>query len=485
MNADSHNNRGATTSTRQHIPIDAVFPGRKEYCFKARIIDKSTPHNWNNNKGQGTMFNITFMDSNGSTMSGRFFTEGYKAHFDKINVGKIYELSGFKIQVPQRTSSTTSEYEATFDQNSTILELVDDGLIPAYSIKNVVNLENVAKDKDINASRDYLVIIHSAKPAIPYTTKKGSESHRRDLVVIDKAGWLVEVTFWGDVALKWQDDQFQPGKPVLLQGLRINEWNGARSLQSGFGSSCTFNLQDQKSLALAQWYKTADQNSFKSLKESTRTDSGADPNAPKRVWTRDRFSDVDEDEFKSNQDPHNAVIWLHIDGYVSRINAYTIERFPWYDACKGLRDGKPCAKKVVLSGDHYHCDGCGSTLSDCQPRYILSAFISDESGSKMVSFFNDQAEAVVGYPASELKSWIDPSDPDSGIQRINEHFASLCNREIALSLRVGLENGTDGQIYVRYRCHKVEPVDERWDKLSQFAIAEIKHFKAVNAQYGA
>lgn len=482
-----NNNRpGFAQQNRQTVPIAAVTPYRRDYTFRARIIDKSAPRQWNNDKGSGTLFSIVFMDSNSDTMQGRFFTDGFTKFYDHIQPGKVYTLSDFKIGVPQRQNGTTSDYEATFDQNSTISEIPDDGSIPSYSTKKVKSLETIPLEKDSNATIDYLVIIHSFKPCTPFTTKKGVPSFRRDFQVVDKSGLIVDVTFWGDIAQKWEED-FAVGRTLLLQNARFSEYNGSRSLQNSFTTSCQFGLTDNRAMSLDNWYKNANHDQFKVLRQMGDNQHDGQQQQQRRVYTRDRFADIDEELIIETNNERGE--FFHIDGTITRINVGpstsgpdgSQTRYPWYEACKGTRsDGKQCAKKVLgTAGDGFSCDSCGAVSQDCEYRYILNIQIADESGSRYISLFNQEAETLLGISASELHAI---SIRENGAEELAELSQSFTHKPVSLTVIAKPEQNRDGLPVVRYRCFRVEDVNSRADRLAGFAIEEIKHFKTLNQQ---
>ena len=72
-----------------------------------------------------------------------------------------------------------------------------------------------------------------------------------------------------------------------------------------------------------------------------------------------------------------------------------------YPACPATVDGRTCNKKLTLQGESmWSCERCG--VQTPSYRYILSAQMSDESGSEYVTLFDAEAKAFLGIEANDL-----------------------------------------------------------------------------------
>ena len=70
----------------------------------------------------------------------------------------------------------------------------------------------------------------------------------------------------------------------------------------------------------------------------------------------------------------------------------------WYASCP------KCAKKVIGDQSSGHsCENCGWSGAECTYRYILPLVVVDAESTTVATAFNDQAVALLGMPANELK----------------------------------------------------------------------------------
>jgi len=71
---------------------------------------------------------------------------------------------------------------------------------------------------------------------------------------------------------------------------------------------------------------------------------------------------------------------------------------PAYPACPG----QSCKKKVIETGDGWHCEKCEKTWEKPEYRYIISMAVSDHTGQAWLQGFHDVGLAVFNMSADEL-----------------------------------------------------------------------------------
>src|SRR5262249_55279309 len=71
-----------------------------------------------------------------------------------------------------------------------------------------------------------------------------------------------------------------------------------------------------------------------------------------------------------------------------------------YAACRS----EACNKKVVETGDGWHCERCDVTHDRPQYRYILSVNVNDHTGQLWLSCFDNEARVIMGVSADQLKA---------------------------------------------------------------------------------
>jgi replication factor A1 len=154
--------------------------------------------------------------------------------------------------------------------------------------------------------------------------------------------------------------------------------------------------------------------------------------------------------------------WVSIRGTVTFIKKERgADSPPWYFAC--VTDG--CQKKVTEEGSAFRCEVHGPAPTK-QNRYILSATIADHTGHHWVTFFNDEAQQLLGKDADEM-----------GALRDHNPSAYLSVFDAAL-FKQGLfrvrfsRDEYQGETRVRATVNKFYPLDFKREANALFRLIE-------------
>ena len=147
----------------------------------------------------------------------------------------------------------------------------------------------------------------------------------------------------------------------------------------------------------------------------------------------------------------------------------------WYPACPNT--GEPCKNrfKVTQTTDHaYFCEKCQNTFPNCVRRWIFSGVVEDETSSTWVSFFNEQAETLLGGATADdtYQKMVANGGNDEDVY--NSLFARAAFTEWIFKCKVKQEEGQDGTPRVKTSVYSLHPVD--YVKESQDLLAAIEKF---------
>lgn len=117
-------------------PIKSLNPYMNRWTIKARAIDKGDIRHWSNAKGEGKLFNVTFIDESVLVMhvsllmisnlfQGEIKANGFNDAVDRfynlIENNKVYYVSKASIKPARKGfSNVQNDYELSFDQNTEI-----------------------------------------------------------------------------------------------------------------------------------------------------------------------------------------------------------------------------------------------------------------------------------------------------------------------------------------------------------------------------
>lgn len=312
---------------------------------------------WSNAKGEGTLFSIDLLDSEGGEIRATFFKEAAQRFFNVIEEQNVYYFSGgkYKVVANKQYSTIKNDYEITFDVNSDIRPCQEDSEIKKQSYKFVAieNMNNV----EVGATVDVLGIVKSASEFSEITTKAQKSLLKRDIVLIDGTSTEIRVTLWGERAAEPIDWSSAP--IVAIKGAKVGDYGG-RSLGTLSNSSILINPDIPEAKALHNF-----RNSFpggiipdgKSLSGAGSSSDSAICNEP--IDKRIPISRIKEDNLGSSEKPD----WVVMKGTVNYIKH---DNDPWYTACPTPQ----CNKKVTEYSGQFTCEKCNKSFDH------VSSFIS-------------------------------------------------------------------------------------------------------------
>jgi replication factor A1 len=124
--------QGATTTTARQqrnvrgqnvFPIEGLSPYQNNWVIRARVTQKGDIRTWSNQKGEGKLFSVTFMDESGEIRA-TAFNQAVDEIFDKIQEGKVYYVSKAKVNLAKKKfSNVQNEYELSLDRGTEIEEV--------------------------------------------------------------------------------------------------------------------------------------------------------------------------------------------------------------------------------------------------------------------------------------------------------------------------------------------------------------------------
>lgn len=373
-------------------PIGALNPYNTRWMVKVRVMSKGDLRTYQSKQGEGSLFSFDLCDDSGEIRA-TCFREIAERFYPMIEVGKVYLIAKGQLKMANKKFSTlNNQYEMTLGYETQIQPCNEE--ISARIHYNFIPVSEI-EARSVNATVDIIGVVDNIASVTRLTSSKtGKEMIKRTMQLSDDSGKGVELTLWGSSAENFPEDNAQV---VAFKGLRVTEWN-QRSLSLSSGGSYEINPELEATERLKSWWTDGGAGTVQSLTVDTRGASGA-PGA--NDTSRTDFASMQEVTETMSEDSKGE--YFNVRCYVSRINPR--EDSPmWYASCP------KCNKKVI--GDEVNgcnCENCGWSGHDCAYRYMLAVVAVDATGSQWLTAFNEQATALLGKPADQLKRIKDQS----------------------------------------------------------------------------
>ncbi|GMM38931.1 replication factor A subunit protein [Saccharomycopsis crataegensis] len=416
--------------------IDQLSPYQNLWTIKARVSYKSPMRTWSNQKGEGKLFNVNFLDET-NEIKATAFNDQADQLFDVLQEGKVFYVSKARIN-PARTQFSTLKhpYELSLDRDSVIEECLDDSDVPKLTY-NFVPLSKV-EDLEVNSVIDVVGVLREVNPAFQITSKStGRPYDRRDVVLVDQSQFSITLGLWNKMAL---DFALPVNSVVAVKGARVQDFGG-RSLSLTQSGTISGSPDVPEAFALKGWYDTKGQEeNFKSLKQDVGSTKGNVTNDRKTI------KDVQDEGLGTHEKPD----YFNLKATINFIKS---ENFS-YPACSSTG----CNRKVIEQPDGtWRCEKCDVNHPQPNHRYILSCSILDHTGQIWVTLFDESAKVLLGCDANELHK-IREQDAIGDSNKFQEVFEAINMKEFNFRISAR-EDNYNGVSRIRYQVQNIGHLD--------------------------
>ncbi|KAF9931091.1 Replication factor A protein 1 [Linnemannia zychae] len=364
-------------------PISTLNPYHNRWTIMARVTQKSDIKTWSKAGGnEGKLFSMTLMDDSGEIkVTG--FNQQVDDFYNMLEEGKVYYLSGAKVDIAKKQFSTVkNDYEVILQRDSQI-QLADDSAhrIPEmhYDFVQLSQLANMEEKAIVDV---IAIVTEVGEFTENISAKTGRPLLKRDLTLIDPSGFTTRITLWGS-----QAETFQlPGQNTVMafKGVSISNYNG-KSLNAFGGSSFKINPECPEAYQLRGWYE----GTGHSLNFQTHTSDFKASATP-------RMSFDEVKNASAGLDP-SQTLYFETKGTIVMMSKS--ENTFQYAACPTTG----CNKKVMEeSNGGWRCEACNKTVSEPEYRYVMGVNAADHSGQEWIQAFNEAGRMITGRPAKEL-----------------------------------------------------------------------------------
>ncbi|CDK27204.1 unnamed protein product [Kuraishia capsulata CBS 1993] len=419
--------RNANSHHDNLYAIDQLSPYQNTWTIKARVSFKSDVKTWTNQRGEGKLFNVHFMDES-NEIRATAFNEVADKYYDFLKEGHVYYVSKARIQPAKKQFSTLSHnYELALDRDSLIEECDDASDVPNLQY-SFVSLERVP-DLTTNSIIDVVGVLNKVDDLFSITAKSsGRPFDRRDITIVDSSHFAATVGLWNKIAVNFD---IPVGTVVAIKGAKVQDFGG-RTLSLTPSATIIANPETPEAYKLKGWYDTQGKNEkFIPVKGENAASAAYDLTSKASIFERTTIGAIHQTALGSSD------TFFSFKGTISYIRSENIA----YPACPN----EGCSKKVLEEGDKWRCEKCNELHDAPRWRYILSVSILDETDQLWVTCFEEVAKTILGISANDLIKIRDaPSTDEGGMEDGEAAFKGYLTRatykEFAFRLKGKLDN---------------------------------------------
>lgn len=156
-------------------PIESLSPYQNKWTIKARVTLKSEIKHYHNQRGEGKLFTVHFLDQSGEIRA-TGFNERVDDLYDQLEEGAVYYVSKCRVNIAKKQFSTIqNEYELMFERDTEIERCNDatEESVPQVKFDFVPlgKIADVEKDQTIDVIA-VLKEIHDVSEITSKTTQK-------------------------------------------------------------------------------------------------------------------------------------------------------------------------------------------------------------------------------------------------------------------------------------------------------------------------
>ncbi|GAB65624.1 replication factor A-related protein [Plasmodium cynomolgi strain B] len=380
-----------------------------KWIIKAKVVNKSKLSTFKNNN---SFFSIDVTDVHGDSISCKFWGSAADKWFNNIELKKVYIFSKGRVSIANPKYNTVKhKYELTFNEDSEIHEVKDDGEIKIQKKISLVNLRDIKiATKETPFTADLIGIVKHIGTISNLKTKQGNDITKQNIIIVDDTKHSFEIAFW-DSNVNLIKDEIKENEIYVFTNISIRNWNDMKNGTFGVTSSIEKieNLNEElkaKCTMISEWYNTNGKyEQFTNMRNILSNDVSQIPDKHYAL------SDVN-DVLAKISGTYTLVGRIKRIYWKSKENEH---RF-YYPACT------KCKKKLLSSGQDnapdndyetnandeesivYSCMNCDENNVKPFYNYTFNFLFMDFSGSITLRAFSDEGYNLLGKKAEELKS---------------------------------------------------------------------------------
>ncbi|CAL1538002.1 unnamed protein product [Lymnaea stagnalis] len=433
-----------TTPTSRVHSISSLTPYQNRWRIRARVTMKSNIRTWNNSRGEGRLFNVNLLDDSGEIRCTGFNDQVGK-YYDMLEVNNVYYFSKCTLKTANKQySNLNCEYEMTMNPETVIEPCNDTTDLPVITF-DFVKISDLEKAQP-NGNVDVIGVVKVCNDVGTVIGKQSQkEITKRDLQIVDESGVAVNMTLWGEDAVKF-DGQGYP--IVAVRSAKVSEFHG-RSLSVTSGSQLMINPDIKEAHFLRGWFESKGRELNFNTFQAEGGSAGGGHSSNWKNFGQVKSENLGQSDKADYYTAKGTVVFVKKDNCM-------------YQACPTA----DCNKKVIDQGNGlYRCERCNREFPNYKWRMILSANVADHTDNQWITCFQESAEALLEMKADEIGELREKDET-----QFDQVMQNVLFKQFTFRMRAKVEKYND-ESRLKTVCVTATPVD--WKEYGNLLVERL------------
>jgi hypothetical protein len=425
-------------------PIAHMYPYNTDWIIKARIYSKSSIQSGRKNSGN-LYFKIQLIDKFSDEIEALFSGSTVHYFYNSLIVDRVYLFSNGSIRPTDkpRPNYPKAVYQIYFPKEANIVEIEDDGSIPAfqYRFSRFNDVTEYKQDSVVDVVGRVIKIteIDNRFPSNP-------ELKQRKITITDTDRNCLDLVLWNQMA---ELDIFNHISSAVSTVIAVK--NG---LVREYRNSKYITILEPTDISInPQIPQTSDLKLIPNIQPLISRQRDSLPPPPSSL--------KDIKDFDLATLPNEKKKYFNVQVFLGHVQDVT-KGGVFYPSCEKLS----CRKKVFREpSGMYYCAKCNRIYDNCIYRYKLTLKVHDNTDFLWINAFSDTAEKILGMSAQELHHICEYED-----EEFRYILSNLLNK--SYSAVISLKN-LDGRPQ-----YTLEKVSERRDT-QETAMSYVNEIKSL------
>ncbi|KAG1710111.1 hypothetical protein DVH05_017118 [Phytophthora capsici] len=229
-----------------------TLAGKQPWPFTGRVLCRDDIREYSTTRGDGKLFEVWVTDARGGLIRFTIFNEAADKFYDILSPGSICCFSDGRIKKANPAFAPRgADVDISFGADADIITAPDAPTFasPDLDTQLLASLL-LLSPKDVVTVAGIIKVVGGLKRV---ATKRGTNTAKREFVLVDDSNKKIWCTAWGLLARRI--DESLSGHVVIVKDGIISDYAGLRSINMSVGTMLLHDPHFARSLQLRDWYE--------------------------------------------------------------------------------------------------------------------------------------------------------------------------------------------------------------------------------------